>query len=31
MGAVLNYAKQGVLINYLGKDVNVEFTLPGGC
>jgi hypothetical protein len=31
MGAVLNYAKQGVLINYLGKDVNIEFTLPGGC
>lgn len=31
MGAVLNYAHQGVLINYLGKDVNVEFTLPGGC
>lgn len=31
MGAVMNYAKQGVLINYLGKDVNVEFTPPGGC
>jgi len=31
MGAVMNYAKQGVLINYLGKDVNVEFTFPGGC
>lgn len=31
MGAVLNYARQGVLINYLGKDVNIEFTLPGGC
>ncbi len=31
MGAVMNYAKQGVLINYLGKDVNVEFTIPGGC
>ena len=31
MGAVMNYAKQGVLINYLGKDVNVEFTVPGGC
>jgi hypothetical protein len=31
MGAVLNYATQGVLINYLGKDVNVEFTFPSGC
>jgi hypothetical protein len=31
MGAVMNYAKQGVLINFLGKDVNVEFTPPGGC
>jgi len=31
MGAVMNYAKQGVLINYLGKDVNVEFSPPGGC
>ena len=31
MGAAMNYAKQGVLINYLGKDVNVEFTVPGGC
>lgn len=31
MGAAMNYAKQGVLINYLGKDVNVEFTAPGGC
>jgi hypothetical protein len=31
MGAVMNYAKQGVLINYLGKDVNIEFTMPGGC
>ena len=28
MGAVLNYAKQGFLVNYLGKDVNVEFTNP---
>jgi D-amino peptidase len=28
MGAVLNYVKQGFLVNYLGKDVNVEFTLP---
>ena len=26
MGAVLNYIKQGFLVNYLGKDVNVEFT-----
>ena len=31
MGAAMNYAKQGVLINYLGKDVNVEFSVPGGC
>ncbi|MBM4120109.1 MAG: hypothetical protein FJ248_04310 [Nitrospira sp.] len=31
MGAAMNYAKQGVLINYLGKDVNIEFTPPGGC
>ncbi len=31
MGAVMNYAKKGVLINYLGKDVNVEFSAPGGC
>jgi hypothetical protein len=31
MGAVMNYAKQGVLINYLGKDVNIEFAAPGGC
>ncbi len=31
MGAAMNYAKQGVLINYLGKDINVEFTPPGGC
>lgn len=28
LGAVLTYEKQGVLVNYLGKDVNVEFTLP---
>jgi hypothetical protein len=28
MGAVMNYEKQGFLVNYLGKDVNVEFTLP---
>jgi D-amino peptidase len=25
LGAVLNYEKQGFLVNYLGKDVNVEF------
>lgn len=28
MGAVLNYEKQGFLVNYLGKDVNIEFTQP---
>ena len=28
MGAVMNYEKQGILVNYLGKDVNVEFSLP---
>ncbi|MGQ0810646.1 MAG: hypothetical protein ACT4OO_05415 [Nitrospiraceae bacterium] len=28
MGAVLTYEKRGVQVNYLGKDVNVEFTLP---
>ncbi len=28
MGAAMNYEKQGILVNYLGKDVNVEFTLP---
>jgi D-amino peptidase len=28
MGAVLNYSRQGFLVNYLGKDVNVEFSLP---
>ncbi len=26
MGAILAYAKQGFVINYLGKDVNVEFS-----
>jgi D-amino peptidase len=26
MGAILAYDKQGFLINYLGKDVNVEFS-----
>jgi D-amino peptidase len=25
MGAVMNYEKQGFLVNYLGKDVNIEF------
>jgi hypothetical protein len=28
MGAVMNYEKQGFLVNYLGKDVNVEFSMP---
>jgi len=28
MGAVLNYEKKGFLVNYLGKDINVEFTFP---
>lgn len=28
MGAALSYEKQGFLVNYLGKDVNVEFSLP---
>ncbi len=28
MGAALIYEKQGLQVNYLGKDVNVEFTLP---
>lgn len=28
MGAVLCYDKQGFCVNYLGKDVNIEFTLP---
>ena len=28
MGAVLSYDKQGFQVNYLGKDVNVEFSLP---
>lgn len=27
MGAALSYEKQGLQVNYLGKDVNVEFTL----
>mgnify|MGYP003480381526 FL=1 len=28
MGAILAYDKQGFQVNYLGKDVNVEFSLP---
>jgi D-amino peptidase len=28
MGAVLNYDKQGFVVNYLGKDVNIEFNSP---
>lgn len=28
MGAAMNYEKQGFVVNYLGKDVNVEFALP---
>src|SRR2546430_2047610 len=28
MGAAMNYEKQGFAVNYLGKDVNVEFALP---
>lgn len=28
MGAVLAYDKQGFQVNYLGKDVNVEFSTP---
>ncbi len=28
MGAAMTYEKQGFLVNYLGKDINVEFTLP---
>lgn len=28
MGAVLAYDRQGFLVNYLGKDINVEFSLP---
>jgi hypothetical protein len=28
MGAALTYEKQGFVVNYLGKDVNVEFALP---
>lgn len=28
MGAMLNYEHQGFLVNYLGRDINVEFSLP---
>ncbi len=28
MGAMLAYDKQGFQVNYLGKDVNVEFSIP---
>ena len=28
MGAVLAYDKQGFQVNYLGKDINIEFSLP---
>ncbi len=28
MGAMLNYQNQGFLVNFLGRDINVEFTLP---
>lgn len=28
MGALLAYDKQGFVVNYLGKDVNVEFAVP---
>jgi len=28
MGAILGYDKQGFVINYLGKDINVEFSPP---
>ena len=28
MGAAMNYEKQGFLVNYLGKDVNIEFSRP---
>lgn len=27
-GAVMNYERQGILVNYLGKDINIEFTMP---
>jgi len=28
MGAMLDYQRQGFLVNYLGRDINVEFTFP---
>lgn len=28
MGAAMNYQKQGFVVNYLGKDVNIEFSQP---
>jgi hypothetical protein len=28
MGAVMAYDKQGFQVNYLGKDINIEFALP---
>ena len=28
MGAVMAYDKQGFQVNYLGKDVNIEFAAP---
>lgn len=28
MGAMLHYQDQGFLVNYLGRDINVEFQLP---
>ncbi len=28
LGAVLAYDKQGFQVNYLGKDVNIEFVQP---
>lgn len=28
MGAMLHYQQQGFLVNYLGRDINVEFTFP---
>lgn len=28
MGAMLKYVDEGYLVNYLGRDINVEFTIP---
>lgn len=28
MGAMLKYEDEGYLVNYLGRDINVEFTIP---